>query len=369
MNQFPGASANGLTAVQLLEFEIKIIVLFLPLASFQQRKQAHPVHIVRNGLAVDFPESRHQIPERAHEVRPAALRDVPRPADNEGHPDAAFIDISLVPSPRAVGIEEIGVGASLEMRTVVRCENDDGVVALGGKLNVRPPYQRAFVYEPNDRDRVIQSVYNGLPLNVMYWVKNEDGTYEVLSTAGNNKLGGDDWDRVISNWLIEEFKRDTGIDLSKDPMAMQRLREAAENAKISLSNQTTTDINLPFITADATGPKHLQKSLSRAQFEQMTDSLYERTKEPCRKALADAGMSHVPVISLSAQGFESNPGFKLTLPALDNLIKLVSTLSTLLGASWIICIYFTHLSIETILFSKSAHLLKILPKYSCNITL
>ena len=118
-----------------------------------------------------------------------------------------------------------------------------------------------------------------------------DGVFEVLSTNGDTHLGGDDWDRVISNWLIAEFKKDTGIDLSADPMAMQRLREAAENAKISLSNQTSTDINLPFITADATGPKHLQKSLSRAQFEQMTDELFERTKEPCRKALADAKLT------------------------------------------------------------------------------
>ncbi|MCR5436926.1 MAG: molecular chaperone DnaK [Treponema sp.] len=118
-----------------------------------------------------------------------------------------------------------------------------------------------------------------------------DGVFEVKSTNGDTHLGGDDWDRVIINWLVDEFKKDTGIDLSKDPMAMQRLREAAENAKISLSNQTTTDINLPFITADATGPKHLQKSLTRAQFEQMTDALFERTKEPCRKALADAGIT------------------------------------------------------------------------------
>ena len=118
-----------------------------------------------------------------------------------------------------------------------------------------------------------------------------DGVFEVLSTNGDTHLGGDDWDRVIANWLIDEFKKDTGIDLSTDPMAMQRLREAAENAKISLSNQTTTDINLPFITADATGPKHLQKNLSRAQFEQMTESLFEKTKEPCRKALADANLS------------------------------------------------------------------------------
>ena len=118
-----------------------------------------------------------------------------------------------------------------------------------------------------------------------------DEVVEVKATNGDTQLGGDDWDRVISNWLIDEFKKDTGIDLSGDPMAMQRLREASENAKIQLSNQTSTDINLPFITADATGPKHLQKSLTRAQFEQMTDNLFERTKEPCRKALADAGLT------------------------------------------------------------------------------
>ena len=117
-----------------------------------------------------------------------------------------------------------------------------------------------------------------------------DGVFEVKSTNGDTHLGGDDWDRAIINWLIKEFKNDTGIDLSGDAMAMQRLREAAENAKIQLSSQTSTDINLPFITADATGPKHLQKTLTRAQFEQMTEDLFERTKEPCRKALADAGI-------------------------------------------------------------------------------
>ena len=115
-----------------------------------------------------------------------------------------------------------------------------------------------------------------------------DGVFEVKSTNGNTHLGGDDWDRRIVNWLIGQFKADTGIDLSGDAMAMQRLREAAENAKIGLSNQTTVDINLPFITADATGPKHLQKSLTRAQFEQMTDDLFEATREPCQKAMHDA---------------------------------------------------------------------------------
>ena len=118
-----------------------------------------------------------------------------------------------------------------------------------------------------------------------------DGVFEVKSTAGDTHLGGDDFDRRIINWLIDEFKADTGIDLSKDRMALQRLREAAEKAKIELSAVASTEINLPFITADATGPKHLQKSLSRAKFEQMTEDLLERTKEPCRKAMQDAGVT------------------------------------------------------------------------------
>ena len=144
-----------------------------------------------------------------------------------------------------------------------------------------------------------------------------DGVFEVLSTNGDTHLGGDDWDRVISNWLIDEFKKDTGIDLSNDPMAMQRLREAAENAKISLSNQTTTDINLPFITADATGPKHLQKSLSRAQFEQMTDSLFERTKEPCKKALADAKLSTDQIDEVILVGGSSR------MPKVQDVVKAI----------------------------------------------
>ena len=144
-----------------------------------------------------------------------------------------------------------------------------------------------------------------------------DGVFEVLSTNGDTHLGGDDWDRVISNWLIDEFKRDTGIDLSKDSMAMQRLREAAENAKISLSNQTTTDINLPFITADATGPKHLQKSLTRAQFEQMTDNLFERTKEPCRKALSDAGLTSDKIDEVLLVGGSSR------MPKVQEVVKAI----------------------------------------------
>ncbi len=118
-----------------------------------------------------------------------------------------------------------------------------------------------------------------------------DGVFEVRSTNGDTHLGGDDFDKRIIDWLIDEFRKSDGIDLSKDPMALQRLKEAAEKAKVELSSTVDTQINLPFITADQSGPKHLNVSLSRAKFEQLVDDLVERTIEPCKKALADAQLS------------------------------------------------------------------------------
>ena len=144
-----------------------------------------------------------------------------------------------------------------------------------------------------------------------------EGVFEVKATNGDTHLGGDDWDRAIVNWLISEFKNDTGIDLSNDSMALQRLREAAENAKISLSNQATADINLPFITADATGPKHLQKSLSRAQFEQMTDALFERTREPCMKAMEDAEITPDKIDEVILVGGSSR------MPKVQEIVKSI----------------------------------------------
>ncbi|MBQ9964038.1 MAG: molecular chaperone DnaK, partial [Clostridia bacterium] len=118
-----------------------------------------------------------------------------------------------------------------------------------------------------------------------------DGVQEVLATAGNNRLGGDDFDQKIVNWLIEGFKKETGVDLSTDKMAVQRLREAAEKAKIELSGGMSSNINLPFITADATGPKHLDMTLTRADFNRLTADLVEATMQPVRQALSDSGLS------------------------------------------------------------------------------
>ena len=122
-----------------------------------------------------------------------------------------------------------------------------------------------------------------------------DGVQEVLATAGNNRLGGDDFDQKIVDWLVAGFKAETGVDLSADKMAVQRLREAAEKAKIELSGATTSNINLPFITADATGPKHLDMTLTRAKFNELTAALVDATMAPVRQALSDSGLTAAQV--------------------------------------------------------------------------
>jgi molecular chaperone DnaK len=142
-----------------------------------------------------------------------------------------------------------------------------------------------------------------------------EGVFEVKSTNGDTHLGGDDLDRRIQEWLIEEFKHDNGIDLGKDRMALQRLREAAEKAKIELSAMTTTEINLPFITADQSGPKHLQKTLTRAKFEQMCQDLFERSRGPCVKALADAGLTADQIDEVILVGGSTR------VPAIQQIVK------------------------------------------------
>ncbi|MBO8087860.1 MAG: Hsp70 family protein, partial [Marichromatium sp.] len=118
-----------------------------------------------------------------------------------------------------------------------------------------------------------------------------DGVVEVLSTNGDTHLGGDDFDKRIIDWMLSEFKKQEGIDLASDAMAMQRLKEAAEKAKIELSGTQSTNINLPIITADASGPKHLNLNLNRSEFNRLVSDLVDRSLEPCKKAMKDAGIS------------------------------------------------------------------------------
>ena len=142
-----------------------------------------------------------------------------------------------------------------------------------------------------------------------------DGVIEVLATAGNNRLGGDDFDQCVTNYLVEEFKKSDGIDLSGDRVAMQRLKEAAEKAKIELSGVTSTNINLPYITADATGPKHLDVTLTRAKFNELTAHLVEKTAGPVRQAMSDAGISASDLTKVLLVGGSSR------VPAVQEMVK------------------------------------------------
>ena len=143
----------------------------------------------------------------------------------------------------------------------------------------------------------------------------DDGVIEVLATAGNNRLGGDDFDKCVMDWMAAEFKKDTGIDLTGDKVAMQRLKEAAEKAKIELSGVTSTNINLPYITADATGPKHLDLTLSRAKFNELTAHLVEATAGPVRQAMSDAGLTGNDIAKVLMVGGSSR------IPAVQDMVK------------------------------------------------
>ncbi|MBP3448160.1 MAG: molecular chaperone DnaK, partial [Clostridia bacterium] len=142
-----------------------------------------------------------------------------------------------------------------------------------------------------------------------------DGVFEVLATNGNNRLGGDDFDDRVMNYLADEFQKENGIDLRQDKMALQRLKEAAEKAKIELSGMTTANINLPFITADATGPKHLDMTLTRAKFDQLTEDLVKATMEPTKKAMQDAGLSPSDIAKVLLVGGSSR------IPAVQEAVK------------------------------------------------
>lgn len=162
---------------------------------------------------------------------------------------------------------------------VMRIINEPTAAALAYGLDKKGKDQKIAVYDLGGGTFDISVLELG------------DGVFEVLSTNGDTHLGGDDFDQVIIDWLATEFNTEEGIDLRKDPMALQRLKEAAEKAKIELSSSTQTEINLPYVTATASGPKHLVKTLTRAKFEQLAESLIKRSMEPVVKALKDAGLS------------------------------------------------------------------------------
>lgn len=172
--------------------------------------------------------------------------------------------------------KEAGEIAGLKVRRII---NEPTAAALAYGLDKTGKDQKIVVYDLGGGTFDISILELG------------DGVFEVLSTNGDTHLGGDDFDNVIINWLAEEFKSAEGVDLRQDPMALQRLKEAAEKAKVELSSATQTEINLPYVTATASGPKHLVQTLTRAKFEQLADDLIRRSMIPCEKALKDAGIS------------------------------------------------------------------------------
>ena len=194
---------------------------------------------------------------------------------------------------------------------------DAGKIAgLDVKRIINEPTAAALAYgiDKEDDQKVMVYDLGGGTFDVSI-IEMGDGVQEVLATAGNNRLGGDDFDQRIIDWLADEFKKEQGVDLRADKMAMQRLKEAAEKAKIELSGMTTSQISLPFITADATGPKHLETTLTRAKFNEMTADLVEATMGPVRQALKDSGLSASEIHKVLMVGGSSR------IPAVQEAIK------------------------------------------------
>jgi molecular chaperone DnaK len=195
--------------------------------------------------------------------------------------------------------KEAGTIAGLE---VLRIINEPTAAALAYGLDKEEHDQTILVYDLGGGTFDVSVLEIG------------EGVFEVKSTSGDTELGGDDWDQAVIDWMVTEFKNDNGIDLSADPMALQRLKEAAEKAKIELSSAQSTEINLPFITASDAGPLHLQKNLTRSEFQKMTEDLVERTKAPFHQAIKDANMKvgdidHVILV-----------GGSIRMPAIQELV-------------------------------------------------
>ena len=175
----------------------------------------------------------------------------------------------------------------------------------------------AYGLENNEDQKILVFDLGGGTFDVSV-LEISEGVFEVKSTSGDSKLGGDDWDQRIMDWLIEKFKSSTGIDLSNDKMAIQRIKEGSEKAKIELSSTSETEINLPFITANDAGPQHLLEKLTRAEFEKITADLVERTKEPVQKALSDAGLKYSEIDHIILVGGSTR------MPAVQSLVKTLT---------------------------------------------
>jgi len=184
---------------------------------------------------------------------------------------------------------------------------------------INEPTAAALAYglENNEDQKILVYDLGGGTFDVSV-LEISEGVFEVKSTSGDSKLGGDDWDERVMDWLVEKFKSSTGIDISEDKMAMQRIKEGAEKAKIELSSTTETEINLPFITANDSGPQHLLEKLSRSEFEKITSDLVDRTKDPVDKAVKDAGLSFSDIEHIVLVGGSTR------IPSVQALVKSIT---------------------------------------------
>lgn len=255
------------------------------------------------------------IGRRFEEVK-EEIKLVPYNVVQKGQNDLGFKVGSQLVSPEEIGaavlaklkkVAEDYVGSEITEAVITvpayfndaqrQATKDAGRIAgLDVKRIINEPTAAALAYgfDKNKDAKIAVYDFGGGTFDISILEVSESGgetVVEVKSTNGDTHLGGDNFDTVVLQWMVDEFKKDQGIDLTKDKMALQRLKEAAEKAKVELSSVQETEINLPFITADATGPKHLQMKLTRSKFDQLTEALVARTLEPCKKALADSGYS------------------------------------------------------------------------------
>ncbi|TVQ39359.1 MAG: molecular chaperone DnaK [Spirochaetaceae bacterium] len=261
-----------------------------------------PYHVSKDGsgnLRVDIGDKHYTPPE----ISAAILQKMKETAEDylgEKVTEAVITVPAYFNDSQRQATKDAGRIAGLEVKRIV---NEPTAAALAYGFGKDKKEERIAVYDLGGGTFDISILELG------------DGVFEVKSTNGDTHLGGDNFDQRVIDWLVSSFKNDYGIDLSKDRMALQRLKEAAEKAKKELSSTQTTDINLPFITADSSGPKHMQYSLSRSKFEQMVADLVEKTKGPCQSALKDAGVSAGDIDEVILVGGSTR------IPAVQALVK------------------------------------------------
>ena len=254
---------------------------------------------IGNGVSIDIQSKKYTPPE----ISAAILQKMKKTAEDylgETVTDAVITVPAYFNDAQRQATKDAGRIAGLEVKRIV---NEPTAASLAYGLDKGDKEQRIAVYDLGGGTFDISILELG------------EGVFEVKSTNGDTHLGGDNFDHRIIDWLVDNFKKDYGIDLAQDRMALQRLRDAAEKAKIELSSTQSTDINLPFITADSSGPKHMQYTLTRAKFEQMIEDLVQKTKGPCQQAMNDAGAKPADIDEVILVGGSTR------IPAVQKLVK------------------------------------------------